>query len=83
MSAHLDKLTTVFRQSFNAPDLVIAESTTRKDIAGWDSLKHMKLMVAVEKAFGVRFTAGEVASFVSVGKLLGALDKKLGGKLAS
>lgn len=82
MNAHLDKLTTVFRQAFENPSLVIDEGTGRKDVLGWDSLKHMKLMVAVEKAFGVRFSAGEVASFVNVGKMLSALDKKLGGKSA-
>ena len=83
MSAHLEKLTHVFRESFRNPDLVIAEATTRKDVSGWDSLKHMQLMVAVEKAFGVRFSAGEVASFVNVGKLLTALDRKLAAKGAS
>ena len=45
------RLTEVFRDVFEAPALEIAESTTADDVAGWDSLSHVNLIVAVETAF--------------------------------
>lgn len=71
------KLQQVFRQVFRAPSLELREEMTAADVRGWDSLKHVELMVAVESAFGVRFKTAEVASLENVGALLGKLRQKL------
>lgn len=65
----------VFQQVFD-DDVVISEGTTAKDVEGWDSLNHVRLMVAVEKAFKVRFAAAEVSEMKTVGDLKRALDAK-------
>ena len=59
-SNHRDKLQEIFRDLFDDDDIVLHDSTSAKDIAGWDSLKNVKLMIRVEKAFNVRFGTGEV-----------------------
>jgi acyl carrier protein len=42
----------------------------RADEAKWDSLKHLEIIMAVEAAFGVAFTAEEMASVQGSSDLL-------------
>ena len=70
------KLTAVFRDVFDDDGLEITESTTADDVAGWDSLTHINLIVAVEKAFGVSFTTKEVRALANVGDLLCLIAKR-------
>jgi acyl carrier protein len=76
----IEKLTGVFRAVFEEDDLVVTRSTSAKDVAGWDSVMHVTLMIAVERAFGVRFKSGNVAGLKNVGELVDLIDKlKAGG----
>jgi acyl carrier protein len=72
------KLNSVFRDVFDNPGLDVSESTTAKDIEGWDSLIHVNLVVAVEKAFGVRFTTKDIKSLDNVGAWMKLIEKRLG-----
>jgi acyl carrier protein len=51
------KLTGVFRDVFDEDDLAVTPQTTADDVDGWDSLSHIRLVLAVSKAFGVKFSA--------------------------
>lgn len=42
--------------------------TTAKDVPEWDSLMHISILVAVEKAFDIRFRVGEVEKTKNVGE---------------
>jgi len=72
-----EKLTSVFRSFFDDPNLTIGEGTTAKDIDDWDSVAHVSLMVAVEKAFGVRFTTREVQTLANVGDFARLIARRL------
>lgn len=74
----LDKMQAVFREVFQSPTLTITEQTTPEHIEGWDSLGHIRLVLALESAFGVEFKAGEVGSVENVGGLIALLESKLG-----
>lgn len=74
----LEKLTAVFRDRFDDPKLVIAPSTTAADVQGWDSLAHINLVLAVEKAFSIRTTTRDVRGMKNVGDFIALLEKKLG-----
>ena len=67
----------VFRQVFNRPDLVITEKTTADDVKGWDSLKHIELIVSVESKFGVKFKTAEVTKLNDVGDLIQMLVERM------
>jgi acyl carrier protein len=67
------RLQDVFRQVFDDETIVINDETTAKDIAEWDSLNHIILVVAAEKEFGLRLNAAEVGKLASVGALLDIL----------
>jgi len=64
------KLTTVFRDLFDIPNLEISDATTAQDIEAWDSIMHVNLIVAVEQAFGVSFTTKEVKALANVGDFI-------------
>jgi acyl carrier protein len=82
MDSILDELQGVFRRVFDDDALVIADSTTSTDVDGWDSMAHINLIVAVEKHFGVKFTAAEIGAMrgadQNVGKLAQLLSAKTG-----
>ena len=47
----------------------VTEQTTAAEVPGWDSLSHMAVILAVEKAYGVRFKNIEVLKLCTVGDL--------------
>jgi acyl carrier protein len=72
----LQRVNDVFRDLFEADDLTVDRHTTAADVPGWDSLMHVRLMLAVEKAFQVRFSSAEVAGLGNVGALVDLLNRK-------
>ena len=72
----LTKLTQVFRDVFADDSLTLVPEQTARDIAGWDSLAHISLMLAVQRAFRVRLSAAETSQLQNVGALLALLDSK-------
>jgi acyl carrier protein len=77
----LPDLQTVFRRVFDEDDLVITETTSAADVNGWDSMAHINLIVAIEKKFGVRFTASEIAALGGTGQNVGNMVKLLAAKV--
>jgi len=59
---------------FDDDELVIMPTTMRQDIADWDSVAHVKLILSLEEEFGIRFTEDEVSSIHTVGELLAAVE---------
>ena len=70
------RLTHVFRATFFQPDLEIRDDMTANDVAGWDSLSHINLVLAVEKEFGIMLTTRDVRSMKNVGDLMLLIDRK-------
>jgi acyl carrier protein len=79
MLGQREKLQEIFRDLFDDDNIVLTDDTSAKDIAGWDSLTNVKLIVRVEKAFKIRFGTGEVVGINNVGELEALITKKLGG----
>jgi acyl carrier protein len=52
------------------------DNPQRGQIANWDSLKHMELILRLEEHFQVRFTIGEVAGIQSLDDLVMILGVK-------
>jgi acyl carrier protein len=66
----LQKIQDVVRDQLNDPELMIGEKTRAADVTGWDSLTHVQIIVGVEKKFGFRLKASEVAQLEDVGTLI-------------
>lgn len=70
------KLTTIFRDVFDEDDLSLTPATTADDVDGWDSLTHIRLVLAVSRAFGVKFSASEIGNLKNVGEFAALIEKK-------
>jgi len=68
--------TRIFRETFGDAGLSIGPETTASDIDGWDSLKHIQLLVTLEKAFSMRFNTGEMAGLANVGEMVELIAKR-------
>jgi acyl carrier protein len=70
------KLTGVFRDVFAEDHIVVTSGTTARDIEGWDSLAHVRLMLTIERVFGIKFSAYEVNQLANVGQLVDLIQAK-------
>jgi acyl carrier protein len=72
-------LTAIFRDALDNESLMLTEASTAKDVEGWDSITHVLIVVAVEKKFQVKFTAGEIQQLQNVGELAALIRSKRAG----
>jgi acyl carrier protein len=74
--AIVSRLTPIFRDVFNDDALVVSEGMTAANVPSWDSLSNINMIIAVEKAFGVKFSIKDVRSLKNVGELLELIKRK-------
>jgi acyl carrier protein len=60
----------IMRDLFDEYEGPITVNLAAKDVPQWDSLANVQLMVMVEKAFGVKFTSGDIGSMKNLGSLV-------------
>jgi acyl carrier protein len=70
------KLSAVFCEVFDEDDLHLRPETTADDVDGWDSLSHIRLVLAVSKVFGIKFSASEIGGLKNVGEFVELIQKK-------
>jgi acyl carrier protein len=70
------RLTEVMRDLFEIEDLEYSDSLKADDVEGWDSLSHIRFLIAVEREFGLRFTSGEIDGFKNVGEMLDVIVRR-------
>ena len=70
------RLNAVFRDVFDNQDINVSESTTAKDIEGWDSLTHISLLSAIEDEFGMEFSMGEAVKMKNVGDMVAIIERE-------
>lgn len=76
----MHELNQVFKDVFDRPELVIHENTTASDVAGWDSIQHISLVIAVEEHFNVRLSTADVTKLKNVGDMIQLIKGKLAKK---
>ena len=59
------------------PALQISEATTSDDVEEWDSVNHMKLIIALESELGIRFEPDEITALSDVKGLVDLIEQKL------
>lgn len=57
---------------------LIGDNASPSTIATWDSLRHMKLVLAVEEEFGVTFDEEQIIQMISFPKILSILGELSG-----
>lgn len=72
------RLTDIFRSVFDDESIEIFDAMTAADVEDWDSLNHVNLIVAVERAFKVRFTTKEISALANVGEFVQLIGRRIG-----
>lgn len=70
----IERVNEVFREIFDDEVLEVNEDTTAADVEGWDSLKHISLIEAIEEEFDIRFTMKQVNGMKNVGEMLSIIE---------
>jgi acyl carrier protein len=67
----------IARDIFEDDTVVLGPQTVAADVENWDSFNHINLIVAVERAFGLRFKTAEFESLQNVGEFVALIVVKL------
>jgi acyl carrier protein len=70
------RLQTIFDDIFLEPPKLVP-TLSAKDVPEWDSLIHISLLVAVEKAFDVHFRIGEAESTKNIGEFADLILRRI------
>ncbi len=71
-----ERLNEVFQNVFDDDDIEVDRDTTADDIEDWDSLEHIRLIGAVEREFGIKFTMKEVSTMKNVGEMMDIIAER-------
>lgn len=69
----------------DALDMEVAElrdDMSAEDFPEWDSLAHLNIVIAVEKALRIRFAAAEISRLKQPGQNIGTFLALIGQKMA-
>lgn len=75
----LNRVREVLKDVLDDDALEVGARTVASDVDGWDSLNHVRIMISIEKAFGIRFSAAETKKLANVGELVKLIDAKKSG----
>ena len=76
MSNRSTQLEEIFQNVFDEDSIQLTPQLSVKDVDGWDSLTHIRLMLTVEKAFKIEFTSSEIGKLENVGDLVGLIKTR-------
>lgn len=66
----IDRIEALVRDELDDDAISIQRSTRAVDVPGWDSLAHVRIVVAIERAFDVRFPMSAIGDVRDVGGLV-------------
>ena len=72
----LEELPDIFREVFDDASLVITPETSAMDIEAWDSLSHLRLVMAMEAEFRIQFDFEELNALRNVGEMMVLIQQK-------
>lgn len=72
-----ERLNEVFQDVFGDDDITVNDDTTAKDIDGWDSLRHITLLAAIEDEFDIEFSMGQTVKMKNVGEMVDYIEDEV------
>ena len=69
----IEKIMDILADTFDEEDIAYRDDLSAADVPGWDSLSNIRFMVAVEQAFGRKFTIGQWQGLKQLGDLVDLL----------
>jgi acyl carrier protein len=71
------RLSGVFQDVFDEDSITLNAGLSAKDVDGWDSLTHIRLILTIEKAFKVKFSTSEIGKLQNVGDLVKLIQARV------
>ena len=71
------RLTKIFEDVFDEDSIVVTPDLTAKDVDGWDSLTHIRLILTVEKEFKIKFSTSEIGKLEKVDDLVALIKARV------
>lgn len=70
------KLNGIFEEVFDQHAIALTPDMTPADVEGWDSVAQIRLIVAIEEAFGFQFAADQISPDLTIGDLVNIISEK-------
>lgn len=70
------KLSEIFENVFDEDGIKVTPTLSAKDVDGWDSLAHIRLMLTIEKTFRIKFSTTEIGKLENVGDLVALIKSR-------
>ena len=71
----LQKIQEIMREVFDDEDITLSSETTADDIDIWDSLNHIRLIVAIEEDLEIELPMERVNELRNVGELVNLVEE--------
>jgi len=71
------RLAEIFQDVFDDDSIVVSSELSAKDVDGWDSLTHIRLILTVERAFKIKFSTSEIGKLENVGDLVALIQARV------
>ncbi len=72
----LATVTLIMQDLLDDENIQLADATTASDVELWDSVVHVKLMIAIESRYNIRFDTDELTSSETIGELIDMIESK-------
>lgn len=72
----LNELQPIFQDVLDDEDIVITNESNAEQIEEWDSLSHIRLVVAIEKQFNIKFSFDELHGLKNVGEMIDLIQER-------
>jgi len=71
-----ERLRTIIATELEIPVAEVPLDASAETLQAWDSLGHMRIVVAIEDAMNVRFATADIPALTSIDKLVAAIEPK-------
>ena len=72
-----ERLNEVFQDVFGDDDITVNDNTTSAAVDGWDSLRHITLLAAIEDEFDIEFSMGATVKMKNVGEMVDYIEDEV------
>ena len=73
----LKELDSIFSETLSDLNVNLELNTTAADVEGWDSLRHIELIINIETFYSIKFSTKEIMSVENIGSLVDLVNKKI------
>ena len=70
------RLKEIFEDVFDEDSIEVTPELSAKDVDGWDSLNHIRLILTIQKAFKIKFSTSEIGKLANVGELVALINAR-------